>query len=83
MEEKVFEILKDIQPVYDFEEGVDFVEMGYLDSFDVVTLVGELEETFSILISALDIVPENFSSAKNICALIKKSKKVPITEGMA
>ncbi len=76
MEEQVLRILKELQPTYDFEEGVDFIEQGYLDSFDVVTLVTEMEETFSISISALDIVPENFASVKSICDLGRRSKKV-------
>lgn len=76
MESTVLRILKDIQPVYEFEDDVDFVEKGYLDSFDVVTLVSALEEEFSVIISALDIVPENFASVKKICALVNKSPKV-------
>lgn len=76
MEAQILDMLKELQPAYAFEEGVDFVEQGYLDSFDVVTLVTELEETFSISISALDIVPENFASLKAICALVRRSKKV-------
>lgn len=75
MEEQILQILKDIQPGFDFEEDVDFVENGYLDSFDVVTLVTELEKTFAVAISALEIVPENFSSIKNICALVRRSPK--------
>ncbi|MBD5625943.1 MAG: acyl carrier protein [Desulfovibrio sp.] len=75
MEEQILQILKDIQPGFDFEEDVDFVENGYLDSFDVVTLVAELEGTFGVVISALEIVPENFSSIKNICALVRRSPK--------
>lgn len=71
----VLEILKDVQPDFDFEEGVDFIEKGYLDSFDVVTLVSELEDKFGVSISALEILPENFASVKNICALINKSPK--------
>lgn len=76
MEEQVLHMLKDLQPTYDFEEDVDFVEQSYLDSFDVITLVTELEEVFSISISALDIVPENFASVKAICDLVRRSKKV-------
>ena len=76
MEEQVLRILKELQPTYAFEEGVDFIEQSYLDSFDVVTLVTELEETFSVSISALDIIPENFSSVKSICALGRRSAKM-------
>lgn len=74
-ENKILEILKDIQPTYEFEDGVNFVEQGYLDSFDVVTLVAELEDAFNIAISALDILPENFASVKSIAALVEKSHK--------
>lgn len=75
MEEKVLAILKELQPTFDFEEGTDFVEAGYLDSFDIVQLVAELESQFSVLISALDILPENFASVKAICALVERSQK--------
>lgn len=77
MEEQVLRLLKEIQPTYAFEDGVDFVEEGYLDSFDVVTLVSELEEQFSVSISALDIVPENFASVRAICELIRRSAAAP------
>jgi acyl carrier protein len=75
METKIIEILEELQPSFNFkDEEADFVKMGYLDSFDVVTLVAELEHEFSILISALDIIPENFASVKSICQLVEKSK---------
>ena len=76
MEAKILAILKELQTDYDFEEDVDFIERSYLDSFDVVTLVTELEREFSIIISALDIVPENFVSISAICTLVRHSKKV-------
>lgn len=77
MEEQILHILKEIQPSYAFEDGVDFIEEGYLDSFDVVTLVAELEEQFSVSISALDITPENFASVHAICELIRRSTAAP------
>lgn len=76
METQILSMLKELQPTYEFEEGADFIEQGYLDSFDVVTLVAELEETFSVSLSALDIIPENFASVVSICALVQRSKKV-------
>lgn len=75
MKNRILEILKDIQPTFDFEDDVDFVEEGYLDSFDVIQLVSELEEEFNVLISALDIVPENFGSVDALCSLVKRSEK--------
>ncbi len=75
MERRILEILKTIQPDFDFEDGVDFVEQGYLDSFDIVQLVAELESEFGIVISALDILPENFASVAAIKHLIERSQK--------
>lgn len=73
MEEKVLEILKEIRPEFDFETSTNFVEDGYLDSFDVVTVVSEIEDKFHVLINGLEVLPENFESIEAICNLIRKN----------
>ncbi len=74
MKEKIIEILTDLRPEFDFtEEGVNFIEEGMLDSFDMVSLVDELEEQFDIKIDGVDVVAANFSTVANIEALLKKS----------
>lgn len=73
MREKVVEILKELRPEFDFSEDVNFIEEGMLDSFDVVSLVDELEEQFGIKIDGIDVLPENFSTIDSIIALLKKS----------
>lgn len=73
MEEKVLSILKEIRPEFDFEESDNFVEDGYLDSFDIVTLVSELETAFDVVIDGLDVLPENFETVQDICNLVDKS----------
>lgn len=74
MKEKIIEILTDLRPEFDFsEEGVDFIEEGMLDSFDMVSLVDELEERFGIKIDGVDVISSNFSTVANIEALLKKS----------
>ena len=75
MEEKVLAMLKELQPTFRYEEDEGIVEAGYLDSFDVVQLVAELESQFGVLISALEILPENFASVKAICSLVEHSPK--------
>lgn len=45
---------------------------GYLDSFDLVTLVAELDETYGISIDGLDIIPENFMSVETLLRLLRK-----------
>ena len=74
MKQEIIAILADLRPEFDFsEQGVDFIEEGMLDSFDVVTLVDELEEKFDIKIDGVDVVSANFSSIEKIEALINKS----------
>lgn len=73
MKEKVLEILANLRPEFDFTEDVDFIEHGMLDSFDVVSLVSDLDSTFGISVDGVDIVPENFSSVDSIINLLKKN----------
>lgn len=72
MENEVLNLLKTIRPEFEFENSKDFIEDGYLDSFDIVTIVSELEDSFDVIIDGLDVVPENFNSVEAICGLIKK-----------
>ena len=73
MKEKIVEILTDLRPEFDFNEDVNFIEEGMLDSFDVVSLVDELESQFNIKINGTHVIAENFSSLDKIEALVKKS----------
>lgn len=75
MEEKIFSILKEIRPEFDFEGSDNFVEDGYLDSFDIVTLVSEIEMAFDIVIDGLDVLPENFETVAAICNMVNNSKE--------
>jgi methoxymalonate biosynthesis acyl carrier protein len=69
----IIEILDGIRPDCNFTESEDFVEDGLLDSFDVVTLVTELEANFGVSITGTDIIPENFRSLPAIESLLGKS----------
>lgn len=71
--EKIYEILAQLRPEFDFRHSTDFIEEGLLDSFDIVSFVTELEDTFDCLIDALDIVPENFNTVENIIKVVQKS----------
>lgn len=73
MKKKIFEILTDLRPEFDFTDDVDFIEEGMLDSFDLVSLVDELEEQFGIKIDGVDVISSNFASIDKIEALLKKS----------
>ena len=69
--EKVMEILKELRPDVDFENCTTLIDDGILDSFDIVSLIGELTDAFDVEISFDDIDPEDFNSAESIYALIQ------------
>ena len=69
---QVMEILKELRPDVDFESSQTLIDDGILDSFDLVSLIGELTDAFGVDISFDDIEPENFNSADQIAALVKR-----------
>lgn len=74
MKEQIIKILTELRPEFDFsQEGVNFIEEGMLDSFDVVNLVNDLDSTFGVSIDGIDILPENFATVESIEQLLKKN----------
>ena len=71
--DNIIKILKDIRPDSDFIDSQDFVSDGLLDSFDLISLVTELESNYGILIDALDILPENFCNVEAIARVVVKN----------
>ena len=69
---ELMEILEELRPDVDFENETGLIDNAILDSFDIVSLVGELNEAFDIEIKPTDLVPENFNSASAILALVEK-----------
>ena len=70
--DKLLELLKGIRPDVDFETETALIDDGILDSFDIVSIVGELNDTFDINITPVDIVPENFNSAEAMWDMIQR-----------
>lgn len=72
MEETLLEILEDINSDIDYKNETSIIDDGLLDSFDIVSLVGEMNDAFDINISVVDLIPENFNSLQAMLALIDK-----------
>jgi len=70
--DNLMEILNSLRPDVDFENETALIDDGILDSFDIVSLVGELSEEFDIEIKPSDLVPANFNSVQAISNLIEK-----------
>ena len=68
----VLQILEELQPGEDFEG--DLMENGVLDSFELVSLIGELNDEYDITIPMWEIIPENFNSVKAIENLVEKQR---------
>ncbi len=70
--ERLLEILSSIRSDVDFENEERLIDDNIIDSFDVVAIVGEICEEYDITITADQMEPENFNSAKAILALIEQ-----------
>ena len=70
--DKLMRILSELSSDIDFETEDALIDGGMLDSFDIVTLVAEIDDAFDIEIPAEALIPENFNSAKAIFALIQQ-----------
>lgn len=72
MDERLLEILEDIQPEVDFETCTTLIDDHYLDSLSIISLIAELEEEFDITIPTVEIIPDNFNSAEKMWAMITR-----------
>ena len=74
--DKLMKLLGDIRPDLDFSKEEKLVDDNLLDSFDILTIVGEINTAFDININVWDLVPENLNSAKAMWELINGINKV-------
>lgn len=73
--EEFYGILEDIRPDIDFKLETQLVDDGLLDSFDIVSIVSELNDYFDIAIRVSELSPENFNSADAIYKMCQKLKE--------
>ena len=70
--EALLNILTDLHPDVDFDTCTTLIDDKILDSFDIVTLVAEIDSEYDVAIPAEELVPENFNSAKALYALVER-----------
>lgn len=70
--EKLIGILQDMHPELDLNEEKGLIDHGILDSFDIVTLVMEIDDAYDVTIPAEQLLPENFNSVDSLYALIAR-----------
>ena len=72
--EKLLELLKGVRPDVDFENETALIDDGLLDSFDVVSIISEIDDVFGVQIRINELDPENFNSAESIWNLVQELK---------
>ncbi len=72
--EQVLAILKEVKPTKNLENVTDIIEGGYIDSFELMSLVVSLNEKFGIEITFEQLIPENFNSVLAMSAMVDKMK---------
>lgn len=72
--EQLLQILQGIRPDVDFENETALIDDGILDSFDVVSIISELDDAFGVQIRISELDPENFNSAESIWNLVQSLK---------
>jgi acyl carrier protein len=70
--DKLLEVLEQLHPDVDFRNCETLIDDQVLDSFDIITLIAEIDSEFDVAIPAEEIIPENFNSAKTLYALIER-----------
>ena len=68
----LLDALETIRPEVDFANSEDFIKEGLLDSFDIITLVAEMEKRFGITIDGEDVTPENFKNIKTLEQFVQR-----------
>jgi acyl carrier protein len=74
IKEQIINMLKEIKPTKDLTNVTDIVEGGYMDSFELMSLIARLGDDFGIEIDVDEITPENFNSVDAITAMVTRLK---------
>ena len=73
--DKLIEILEGIRPDVDFHTEQYLMDDGVLDSFDLVSIISELNDEYEIAIRVNELSPGNFNSAEAIMSMVEKLQK--------
>jgi acyl carrier protein len=74
MQNRILDILDSIRPDVDFANEKKLIDDGLLDSFDIVSIISELNDEYNISIRVTELKPENFNSVEAILNLVEKLK---------
>lgn len=70
--EALMKILEELHPDIDFETNEKLIDQKILDSFDIISIIAEVNEEYGVTIPVDEIIPQNFNSAKTLYQLIQR-----------
>ena len=68
----LMEILREMHDDIDFTTHERLIDDNVIDSFNIITLVAEINDRIGITVPAEELLPENFNSYAAINALISR-----------
>lgn len=70
--EQILAILKEVKPTKSLEDVTDIIEGGYIDSFELMSIIASFSDKFGIEITIEDLVPENFNSVEAMTQMVDR-----------
>lgn len=74
MREKILAVLEEIRPDVDFVNEKLLIDDSILDSFDIISIVNEFNNTFDVDIDVEDLEPVNFNTIEAMQELIEQKQ---------
>ena len=68
----LLEILEELHPDIDFKTHSSLIDDQVIDSFDIVSLVAEINDRIGVAIPAEELIPENFNSYASLKELVTR-----------
>lgn len=70
IKDTLLNMLSDLHPDVDFESETNLIDNKILDSFDIVSLIADINDELDVAITADKIIPENFNSLDALAKLV-------------
>jgi len=68
----LLDILQEMHPDIDFATHQRLIDDKVIDSFDIITLIAEINDRMDVTIPAQELIPENFNSYASLRALVDR-----------
>ena len=68
----LYENVEELKGV-EINDNTELISGGYIDSFDIVNVIGVFEEVFGIYIDLENIDLEEFNTVPTICGVLRKA----------